>query len=380
MTIGFDAKRLFANRSGLGNYSRTLVRSLLRFGPDELRVHLYTPRVDARIDVADVTGDPRVTVHRPPTGWPGALWRSYGVTRRFRADGLDVFHGLSHELPLKLAETGVAGVVTIHDLIYRRYPEQFEAWDRRVYDLKFGHAVAQAQRVVAISEQTKADLLARYPALAPDRVRVVYQSCGEAFAELPRHKVVEATLAARGLRRGYLLYVGSFVARKRPELVPEIAAGLPDDLRPDSIVFVGRGPDAYREDVRAAAERRGFTAHVLTDVDDDRELVALYRGAAALVYPSVYEGFGIPVAEGLLAGIPVVTTRTGALEEAGGPHAFYGEPDAAASLASALAEALRLSKAAREARMAAGRAYAKTQFGAEARARELLALYREMLS
>ena len=372
MTIGYDAKRLFANRSGLGVYSRTLVRNLLEYGPHDWRFFLYTPRVDPGIDVADITSHPRVTL-RHHEGPLGAVWRTRGIIRDLKRDDIDLYHGLSHELPVGIERTGIRSVVTMHDLIYQHYPEQFGWFDRRMYDWKFGGAMRRADHVIAISEQTRADLLARYPEVPASKVSVVYQSCAREFFEASAKTEDADVLQRYRLTRGdYVLYVGSFVARKRPELVPEIVAGLSAKQAPREVIFVGRGPEAYRRRVLAKAESLGLRARILTEINETRELAAVYRGAAALVYPSVYEGFGIPVAEGLLSGIPVVTTRTGALEEAGGPHAFYGGADDKEELSGALERALEeLSMRASE----EGRAYAKQKFSRAATAMELTRVY-----
>ena len=158
MKIGFDAKRLFNNRSGLGNYSRTLVGQLSAENPDD-RYYLYTPKTGMEVDFASRQNVCTVVPQGLWRGW-GSLWRTKALAGLSGRHGLDIFHGLSHELPAGIERTGVRSVVTIHDLIFMRHPEFFPAVDAYVYGRKVLYACRVADAIVAISESAPPGILA----------------------------------------------------------------------------------------------------------------------------------------------------------------------------------------------------------------------------
>jgi glycosyltransferase involved in cell wall biosynthesis len=363
--IGFDAKRAFHNATGLGNYARDVLRILARHAPEHAYL-AYNPS-SGRI-APDLPG----VEERRPRGWLGrlapSLWRTRGVVADLAADRVDLYHGLTGELPLGLERSGVAGVVTVHDLIFERFPEWYRPADRAIYRRKTRSAAARARIVVAISEQTKADLVERYD-VPPGRIRVVYQGCAPAFREeIPPERLAGVRLR-HGLPERFVLAVGTVERRKNLALAVRALAGLPDV----TLVAVGRRTP-YADEVEGLARAAGV-ADRLRILEGVRlaDLAALYRLAAASVYVSRFEGFGIPIVEALVSGTPVVTTRGGVFPEAGGAAAAYVDPDDAEGLRAALAEILE--DPARAAAMrAAGRAEAR-RFADGTIAEALLAVY-----
>lgn len=369
MHLGFDAKRAFQNTTGLGNYARDVLRILAAHAPGH-RYAAYGPRlVGGRL--------PQGVEARGPAGalWRAlpSAWRVAGLAGQLRRDGVELFHGLSNELPLGVERSGVRSVVTIHDLIFERFPELYPPVDRRIYAWKFRSAAARADLVVAISEQTKADLVERY-GVAPARIRVVYQGCHPAFQRDPAAGADEAVAARLALPPRYLLSVGTVERRKNLALVVRALPGLPGV----PLLVVGR-QTPYAEEVKAEARRLGVEGRLrfLQGVSME-ELAALYRRCEAFVYPSIFEGFGIPIIEALFAGAPVVTTEGGVFPEAGGPGSAYVRPDDADGMRDTLAAIL--GDEARRARMrAAGREHAR-RFADGAIAEALLAVYQEALA
>jgi len=370
MRIGFDAKRAFHNRTGLGNYSRDVLRILHAHRP-ELELYAYDPKpgaVEFRIDGERFH-------HRRPAGViPRALpaaWRSRGIVRDLSRDGIEVFHGLSAELPLGLRAAGVRGVVTIHDLIYERLPELYGALDRRIYRWKAQSAAGRADLVVAISAQTRRDLVELY-GVPEARIRVVYQGCHAAFRREPAPGALDAVAREYGLSRPFVLQVGTIEPRKNLLSTVGAIAGIPDV----GLVAVGR-ETGYAAEVRAEVARRGLEdrVRILSGVPTEK-LATLYRLAEVAVYPSRYEGFGIPILEAICSGTPVVTTRGGCFEEAGGPAAAYVDPADPAELRGAIAGVLG-SPSRAEAMRAAGLAHAD-RFRDEVIARDLAAVYDEV--
>ncbi len=367
MILGFDAKRAFHNTTGLGNYSRDLLRIVRRHAPEH-RCLAYSPRPPlaasgAQADGLEVRG-PRTALGR---AFP-SVWRSRGIADDLAADGVQLYHGLSNELPLGLAERGIASAVTVHDLIFERFPELYSPIDRRIYRWKAQSAARRADLVVAISEQTRSDLVELYGVPA-ERIRVVYQGCHAAFQEELPAQELAAARDRFGLPESFILSVGTVERRKNLLTVLRALAGLPGV----PMVVVGRRT-AYAREVEAfiAQEKLETRVRFLTGVGV-RELAALYRLATVFVYPSLFEGFGIPILEALFSGTPVVTTRGGVFPEAAGPGSAYVDPSSPEELGAALAAILR-NEDLRAAMREAGRAHA-ARFRDEAIARELVAAY-----
>ncbi|HET8540778.1 MAG TPA: glycosyltransferase family 1 protein [Anaeromyxobacter sp.] len=371
MNIGFDAKRVFHNATGLGNYARDVLRILHRHRPEHV-CFAYTPRPGPL--PFEISGD-RFRV-RGPRGWLGravpALWRTRGIVADLRADGIRLFHGLSNELPLGIESSGIGSVVTIHDLIFERLPELYPPIDRRIYSAKARSAVARAGLVVAISEQTRRDLVALY-GVPEGRIRVVYQTCHEAFRSPVPDERLREVAARLALPPAFLLAVGTIERRKNLLVVLRALEGLPGA----TLVAVGR-ETPYAEELRAFARARRLERRVrfLSGVSTP-DLAALYRLATVAVYPSLFEGFGIPIVEALFSGTPVVTTRGGVFPEAGGPGSAYVDPHDADALREALA-ALLADGGRRAAMRAAGLRHA-ARFSEEAIADGLSRAYEDAL-
>ncbi len=371
MNIGFDAKRVFHNATGLGNYARDVLRILHRHRPEHV-YYAYTPRPGPL--PFEIAGD-RFHVRGPRTllgrVFP-ALWRARGIVADLRADGIRLFHGLSAELPLGIESSGVASVVTIHDLIFERFPELYPSLDRRIYGLKARSAVERADVVVAISEQTRRDLVELY-GVPEARVRVVYQTCHEAFrSPVPEERLRE--VAARwSLPPVFVLAVGTIERRKNLLLVLRALEKLPGV----TLVAVGR-QTPYADELRAFAGAHGLAERVrLLSGVSTPELAAMYRLATVAVYPSLFEGFGIPIVEAIFSGTPVVTSIGGVFPEAGGPGSAYVDPGDPEALREVLADLLA-DEGKRAAMREAGFRHA-ARFSEEAIAGALFSAYEDAL-
>ena len=324
MTVGFDAKRIVRNGTGLGSYGRTLVNDL---ASRDLNLRLYVPdagREDLRSQVAELPNVGFCYPDRTPFG--KAFWRSRGIVAQLRRDGVEVFHGLSGELPVGIRKSGIKSVVTIHDLIFLRHPEYYHWLDTKIYAWKFRQTIREADHIIAISECTKRDIM-EYADVDERRISVIYQSCA------PRFTIGSAKSASR-----YILSVGSIEARKNILLAVKALSYLPDDL---SLVVVGRHTK-YTDEVLDYVREHGL-AHrvkVMHGVTDE-QLPQLYAGAEAFVYPSRYEGFGIPIIEAISCGLPVVACTGSCLEEAGGPDSLYVDPDDEQAMAAAIRQVLK---------------------------------------
>ncbi|HAM97021.1 MAG TPA: glycosyltransferase family 1 protein [Marinilabiliales bacterium] len=321
LKIGFDAKRLFNNYTGLGNYSRNLVHGLNQFYRNQ-QYYLFTPKIKTNSETREFLNAPYQLV--TSNKMPGGFWRTFGSTTRIKKLHLDIYHGLSHELPVGIHKTGTRSVVTIHDLIYKTYPNDFSTIDRKIYDYKFRYACDHADAIVAVSQSTRNDII-NYYNVPEDKVKVVYQSCHENF----KHPVDEATitevLKTYELPPEFILYVGSVIERKNLlGLVKALELLKNQETLP--LVVVGGGRE-YLKKVKDYVEakklnRLVFFRHTVAF----QHLPALYQHAKVFIYPSVYEGFGIPLIEALWGKTPVITSNLSSLPEAAGPGALYIDP------------------------------------------------------
>lgn len=332
MNIGFDAKRVVRNGTGLGSYGRTLVGDLS--GDSRLQLHLYAPDEGRRELREQVSRLPHVQMHYAPRYTPKAWWRSRGIISQLRADGVQLYHGLSGELPVGISRAGIRSVVTIHDLIFLRHPEFYHWTDTKLYAWKFRQTIREADHIIAISECTRRDII-ELGGVDESRISVIYQSCA------PRFKRGEGSVERGAFATAfgsYILSVGSIEARKNILLAVKALAYLPERLH---LVVVGRHTK-YTDQVLAYAASHGLSArlHILHGITDE-QLPALYAQAEAFVYPSVYEGFGIPIIEAIRCGLPVVACTGSCLEEAGGPDSLYVAPDDVQGMAHAITSVLR---------------------------------------
>lgn len=372
MHIGFDAKRAFTNSTGLGNYSRTAINGLCRMYPEHAYT-LYTPST-GKNPFYTSPGNANVTL--PSTAWARTLssfWRSYGVRNQLLEDGIDLFHGLSNEIPFAMERTGIKSVVTIHDLIFLRYPELYPRIDRRIYFRKTLNAVKTADRIIAISRQTRDDLVELMNADA-EKIRIVYQGCNPWFYERVSQEEKIRIREKYNLPGQYLLYVGTIEERKNLFTIIKALHTHKIDI---PLVAVG-GKTAYFDQISKYIQENNvknihFHHHI-----GNADLPAIYQESEALVYPSSYEGFGIPVLEALNSGIPVITSMGGCLEETAGEGGLLVEPGNADDLAGALQKILS-DRALRNELISKGTAHAKL-FREEHTIPALMDVYKECLS
>lgn len=375
--IGFDAKRAAQNRTGLGNYSRFVLRILAAWAKDA-ECELYIPNPARERLLGDVAATAAMTKHYPDGWWRRvrSAWRTWGITRRLRADGIDLYHGLSNELPLNIRRGGVPSVVTVHDLIFVHCPQYYKPVDRMLYSYKYRRACLNADRVIAVSRFTKDDIV-KYWHIDPDKIDVVYQGCDKAFAaDIPAEKLAEVR-RRYDLPERFVLFVGSIEERKNAELIVNALWLLKRQGLQVNAVLAGRSTP-YCERLKRHVAELGLTdscrfLHGVPFAD----LPSVYRLASVFVYPSRIEGFGIPMLEALTSGVPAIGCTGSCLEEAGGPDSVYVDPDDAASLAREI-RSLLTDDARRRRMIECGLAYAR-HFDDERLCADLTAVYRRVL-
>lgn len=336
MRIGFDGKRAANNATGLGNYSRSLIEQLsFRFPENEY--YVYTPKINAIFRKHPLFSKANVKLELPPKNSTSPLWRSVGVVIQLLRDRITLFHGLSHEIPYGLKENGIKSIVTIHDLIFLVKPHYYKFFDRIIYKYKTKYACRHADRIIAISEQTKKDIIHFYK-INPAKIEVIYQSCDNQFKTLLGENEKEFIRKKYQLPQKYLLNVGTIEVRKNLLL---LIKALPFIDQNYVLVVIGKEMH-YAKQIKTEIKNLSLQNRVLFLKDVPfNDLPALYQMASTFIYPSRYEGFGIPIIEALYGKVPVVAATGSCLEEAGGPDSIYVSPDHSDELAHAVNSILK---------------------------------------
>lgn len=328
LRIGYDAKRLFNNFTGLGNYSRTLLKNLSYWYPDHA-YFLFSPKLTKNSETHFFLNSPLFNVQTTQQK-PRFYWRSFGVKKILEKHDIQLFHGLSHEIPIGIQKKGIKSVVTIHDLIFKRYPDQYAWADRRIYDWKFKYACQHADKIVAISESTKQDIVNFYQ-IDPTKIEVIYQSCHERFMQEKSPKLIEGVLQKYNLPEHYLLYVGSLIERKNLLGILQAYQHLSVDCQVPLLV-IGEGR-SYKEKILSYISQHQLSQKVIFLKPDFDDLPALYQQAQIFIYPSYFEGFGIPILEALFSQTPVITSNCSSLPEAAGANAYLIDPQDSTQIA-----------------------------------------------
>ena len=335
MNIGFDAKRIIQNQTGLGNYGRYVIEILSQYHTDN-HYYLFAPKqkkndrlnlLHSKSNVSFVfpSGIDRII----PT-----IWRTTGVRKDLLNREIAIFHGLSNELPVGIKHLKVKSVVSIHDLIFLRYPEFYNPIDRWIYQWKFQRACRIADKIIAVSECTKRDIM-NFFSVSEEKIDVVYQGCHPQFRQHVSNEKKSEIQEKYRLPHRFLLYVGSIESRKNLLLAVRALRLLPDDIH---LVAIGKSTP-YQTKVEAFARQWGLESrlHIRNNFLFS-DLPAVYQSATVFIYPSFFEGFGIPVIEALSGGIPVIAAAGSCLEEAGGPDSIYVNPENDHELASRILE------------------------------------------
>jgi len=323
MRIGFDAKRYFHNKTGLGNYSRSIVHALARQYP-ESEFSLFDnkagkPQADfANIKVCNAKG-------KTP------LWRMLGMSHDASLNKIQVFHGLSNEIPLGLKKHKIPAVVTIHDVIFKRFPDYYPFIDRAIYHQKTRYAVNHADIIIATSQATADDLMEYYQA-DEKRIRVVYQPVQESW--------YQTEAGENPVKGDYFLYVSSFTGRKNHSILIEAFSLIKHQT--DAMLVLAGSKGETLEQCKRFVEYEKLKDRVLFFEDCSQTLLSqLMQHAAGFVYPSHFEGFGIPLVEAAVKKLPMAVSDIAVFRELAGDAAIYFNPNKADDIADKMLEILR---------------------------------------
>jgi len=329
LQIGYDGKRAANNLTGLGNYSRSLIEHLAHQFPQHQYL-IYTPKVKQAKQIDSFFEKENIELKLPKNG--PFLWRTLNILKDINQDGCQIFHGLSHEIPLAIQHTRIKSIVTIHDLIFLRFPQYYKFIDRKLYEWKSKSACKRANKIIAISEKTKEDIVERY-GINPEKIEVIYQSCDDSFKTPFPKETLSRIKATYQLPEKYILNVGTIEERKNLKLAVQSLKEVSEEYK---LVVIGK-QTTYFKTVEEEIEKLGLKNRILFLKNIPfADLPGIYQMADVFVYPSFYEGFGIPIIEALYSGVPVVAATGSCLEEAGGPNSIYISPNDAEGLAAAV--------------------------------------------
>lgn len=348
MKIGIDCRDILLQEKGgtggIGRYVHELVRALVHVAPGEEFVLFFDDHDAAQAKREFTRGRTNVTARVLPFHAlrKVPLLRSHGlVAALFHREKLDLLHGPANSLPLFYRGPAV---VTVHDLAVYDHPEWFPAalpgartFSERVV---VPRAVAAAKRVIAVSECTKRDI-ARLFSHDPAKIDVIHE--GVTPAAPPRD--LEGVLARLKLReRGFVLSLSTLEPRKNiPGTIEGFVCAVESGSLPEGVPLVIAGADGWKTEpifdaITEAQQRIGSDRVRRLGRVSEAERVALMTGAAVFVYPSFYEGFGLPPLEAMAAGTPVIVSDAGSLPEVCGDAAFTVDPRDADAIASGIVE------------------------------------------
>ncbi|HBJ77228.1 MAG TPA: glycosyltransferase family 1 protein [Porphyromonadaceae bacterium] len=332
MRIGFDGKRVAQNSTGLGNYSRSLLEMILKYNPEH-QLYLYIPNRNKLQHLSRINEvAPQIILRFPEHTLDkkfSSYWRLTRIRKDIQKDKIELFHGLSGELPLGINRSQCKQIVTIHDVIFRSHPHFYHPMEYLFYHWKVQHICRVADRIIAISKFTKQQIV-KYYHVEEEKIDVVYQTCSPQYAEPISKRGLENVRKKYSLPKEYILYVGTIEERKNLLLIAKSLNYLKESNRLGDIhvVVVGKDKKEYLHKVKEYIAQKSLGNRFIFFQDFPFEdLPALYRIATIFVYPSRIEGFGLPMLEAIMSGTPAIGCTGSCLEEAGGEHSLYVSPD-----------------------------------------------------
>lgn len=321
MKIGFDAKRAFLNKSGLGNYSRNILSYLFKYYPEH-QYYLFSPKENKfsfhNFNKNIFTIYPTKKLHQNFS----AYWRTFSIAKDIENLKIDIFHGLSNELPKTIKKTKAKSILTIHDLIFIRFPELYKPFDRKIYLNKVKYSCNYADKIIAISQQTKNDIV-DFLKVDDKKIEVVYQGCNPIYHKKFDDDFKNIIRKKFKLPEKYLLNVGTIEPRKNILSVVKAIIEHNIDIK---LVVIGKKTKYYNEIEKYLSKNNKQEQIIFLENVDIKEIATIYQMTEIFLYPSIFEGFGIPIIEAINSGVPVITSKGSCFAETGGKDSIYIEP------------------------------------------------------
>jgi glycosyltransferase involved in cell wall biosynthesis len=374
MRVGIDGYPLAEPRTGVGHYTLELARALALISPrDEFELVSPAPFNDAALTEIKRANLPNLLTKNPRASSIRGHWWSIGLPMYIRRAGFDLFHGTNFDVPLWKQGRSV---VTIHDLSALLHPDKHRTRLVRRARLRLPLVARFADRIITPTESVRSEVCQRFK-LKPAKVKSIHSAARTSFAPIPFAETVGLRQRLR-VEDDFLLFVGTLEPRKNLLMLLRAFAQIMEqsELRPQLVIAGGEGwlMDEMFAFIRKSgmSERLRFTGYL-----SDEELRGLYSSCKVFIYPSVYEGFGLPPLEAMACGAPVIAGRIPSLQEVLGSAARLVDPLDVEALAGAIVELLK-DENQRKALAAAGLKRAG-QFSWEQTARMTLHVYRDLL-
>lgn len=358
MKIGIDIQSTIGFRTGIGYYASALLERFKNF--KDMDLYCYKNNSDKDLN----------TIKR-------IYWENISLPRLFDKDDLDILHVPGFAGPL--FANRVKKVTTVHDLIGMIYPQNLAPVSRFYWQRWLPACVKNSHMIIADSENTKKDII-RLLNIPQDRIRVIYLAANRSFSVIPDKEKERDRLKKYGINTKYILNVGTVEPRKNiKNLILAFAMYLNNSrARELSLVIAGKKGWAYDESLKAAIDAGIRQNVIFCDYIDEADLVLMYNLAELFIYPSFYEGFGIPVLEAMCCAAPVICSNTSSLPELAGDAAILVDPADNAVLEKSMAEVLPDNLLKKTLSEKALRQAAR--FSWEKAAKETISLYREVIS
>jgi glycosyltransferase involved in cell wall biosynthesis len=325
--IGIDVTSALTQGGGIGRYTRELVQALAAL-PSDNRYRLFSAKITDPYPVPDpLPHHANVSYKVAPLTerWLYRLWyrARLPLPVQWVTGKLDLFHSPDFVLPP--VSGGIPTLLTVHDLSFVHYPQVYPEPLVSYLNAVVPWSVQRATHILADSQATKEDLLVLW-GVAETKVSVLYSGVSERFAPVTDQEKINQVRAKYGLReRPYILAVGTVQPRKNYQMLVRAFKGVSEGFAHNLVIAGGKG--WMEEEMLAEVQRQGLQERVIiTGFVADEDLPALYSGAALLAFPSLYEGFGLPILEAMACGVPALISNVSSLPEVGGEAAVQLSP------------------------------------------------------
>jgi len=333
MRVGIEGRTLQGKRYGVARYLHNLLRNMTELDSgNEYIVYLSQPIAPTENSLSGLRYEV-LSMH------PSLFWRHLRLPLAMRRDGVDLHFSPSYFLPLIKV---CPAVVVVHDLTIKVHPEWFSVDRRFRFDGLFWNEVKRAERIITVSEHSRGDIL-HYLGVDPSKVVVIPEAADELFRPVDSEEKLRMVRERYGLSEGFLFTVGAIHTRRNLERLIEAVSGAGKRLGSDLQLLIVGSPAPFSPpvDIEGTARRCGMAGRVVqVQFVSEEELLLLYNACALFAYPSLYEGFGLPVIEAMSCGAPVVCSNTTSLPEVGGDAPVYFDPTNVEDMTDAVARVL----------------------------------------
>lgn len=374
MKIGIDIRTILPTRSGVGNYVLHLVENLLRVDPESAYLFISRNENLTHIENLEKRVDPLVTIFSHENHPLGDLWEHFILPRQLKKSGVEIFHGPASLIPFRKENYRV--VVTIHDLVAFLFPDtiplKYGAYMR--YLLRY--AVRRADKIISVSSHTRDDLI-RILKVPPEKIVVIHEAPTPLFQALDRKWAREQLKTRYGLEKKFLYHLGNIEPRKNLIVLLQAFVQVCRQIDNEYVLVLSGQPGWLTGKLQRFLAGYPFKERILfTGYVPPEDLPLFMNGAEMFVFPSLYEGFGLPVLEAMACGTPVISSNRSSIPEIVGPAAQLVDPEDPTALAEMILFLIRHPEE-RE-RMSAQGLEQAGRFTWEQAARKTLAVYQSV--